>query len=43
MLDHAVDFYKSLFGQEDDTSVRFDEDFWEEEERDSCGNIPIGG
>jgi hypothetical protein len=34
MLDHAVDFYKSLFGQEEDTGVRLDDDFWGEEEKD---------
>ena len=34
MLNHAVDFYKSLFGQEEDTGVRLDDDFWGEEEKD---------
>ena len=33
MLEHAVDFYKSLFGKEPDTSIKLDADFWEEDEK----------
>jgi len=31
LLEHAVDFYKSLFGKEPETNVKLDADFWEEE------------
>lgn len=30
---HAVDFYKSLFGREPDTNVKLDADFWDEDEK----------
>jgi hypothetical protein len=33
MLNHAVDFYKSLFGQEESSGVKLDDDFWEEDEK----------
>jgi hypothetical protein len=32
MLDHAVDFYKKLFGLEPDSNVKLRSDFWEEDE-----------
>lgn len=33
MLEHAVEFYKDLFGLEASSGVRLDEDFWEKEEK----------
>jgi len=33
MLNHDVDFYKTLFGQEPRTGVSLDENFWEEEDK----------
>uniref|UniRef100_C6JRZ2 Uncharacterized protein n=1 Tax=Sorghum bicolor TaxID=4558 RepID=C6JRZ2_SORBI len=36
MLIHAVDFYKSLFGQDESSEVKLDSNFWGEEERVTC-------
>jgi len=33
MLNHVVDFYKSLFGQEESSGVKLDDDFWMEDEK----------
>jgi len=33
MLTHAVEFYKNLFGSEQESGVRLDEDFWSSEDR----------
>jgi hypothetical protein len=32
MLEHAQEFYKTLFGKETKSHVRLEENFWEEEE-----------
>jgi hypothetical protein len=32
MLEHAQEFYKTLFGKETMSHVRLEENFWEEEE-----------
>jgi hypothetical protein len=39
MLNHAVDFYKSLFGQEKSSGVKLDNNFWEEEELVTFGKL----
>jgi hypothetical protein len=33
MINHAMDFYKNLFGKEQ-RSIRLEDDFWGEEERE---------
>jgi hypothetical protein len=33
MLNHAVEFYKNLFGSNIESGVKLDEDFWSEEEK----------
>ena len=33
MLNHAVNFYKSLFGQAESSGVKLDDDFWMEDEK----------
>lgn len=33
MIDHVVDFYKSLFGVEENLGVRLGDNFWEEEDK----------
>lgn len=33
LLSHAVDFYKNLFGQEEDSGISLGENFWEESEK----------
>lgn len=33
MLEHAVKFYDNLFGEEQRSGVKLDEDFWKEEEK----------
>jgi hypothetical protein len=33
MLKHAMSFYKTLFGKEEDAGVSLNEDFWEESEK----------
>jgi hypothetical protein len=39
MLEHAIDFNKNLFGEEEDNGVKLGSDFWEEEEKvSSCEN-----
>jgi hypothetical protein len=30
MLEHALEFYKSLFGREDRDNIRLGEEFWQE-------------
>jgi uncharacterized glyoxalase superfamily protein PhnB len=32
MLEHALEFYKALFGKEDRYNIRLQESFWEEDE-----------
>lgn len=33
MLDHAVDFYKNLFGLEETFGLKLNDNFWEEEDK----------
>jgi hypothetical protein len=33
MVNHAVEFYKELFAEEQRDSVRLNQDFWEEDEK----------
>jgi uncharacterized glyoxalase superfamily protein PhnB len=33
MLEHAVDYYKSLFGTEQRENMRMADDFWEDDEK----------
>ena len=33
MLEHAVDFYRKLFGKEEDSGVKLGQDFWEVDEK----------
>jgi hypothetical protein len=33
MLKHALSFYKSLFGEEEESGVELGSDFWEDEEK----------
>lgn len=33
MLEHAVDFYKNLFGEEPRSKLKLEENFWEQEEK----------
>jgi hypothetical protein len=38
MINHAMDFYKNLFGKEQ-RSIRLEDDFWGEEERVTAEEI----
>lgn len=35
MLDHAVDFYKNLFGLEETFGLKLNDNFWEEEDKEN--------
>jgi hypothetical protein len=33
MMKHAIDFYRTLFGEEERQHIKLDDDFWEQEEK----------